>query len=104
LVSVNLRCSVWFVALDLQLIADLGVGPENRVRWKLDDAFRAKVRPSDRKGTKQFMQANNFEVLINKNGINWEEHAHGMDGIGGHDPHPGTRFQGPLSEEPDKAA
>jgi hypothetical protein len=101
---VNLRFSVWLVALDLQLIADLGVGPEDRVRWKLDDAFGAKVRPSDRKGAKQFMQGNNFKVFINKNGINCEEHTDGVDGIGGHYPHPGTRFQGPLSEKPDKAA
>jgi hypothetical protein len=101
---VNLRFSVWFVALDLQLIADLGVGPENRVRWKLDHAFRAKVRPSNRKGTKQFMQGDNFKVLIDKNGIKCEEHTNGVDGVGGHDPHPGTRFQGPLAEKPDKAA
>jgi len=49
--AVRERANRWgpagFVTLDHELITEHGSAFENRVRWKLDDAFGAKVRPRD---------------------------------------------------------
>ena len=97
--GVGSRRFLRFVAVNYELVADLGPAAENGVSRQLQDAFRFGIRHRDPEGAHQFAKSHHLEVLVHKDEIEREHHSDGMDGVGGHDPSPTIRWERPFAQQ-----
>src|SRR5947207_8012721 len=97
--SVGSRRFLRFVAVNYQLVADLGPAAEDGVRGQLQNALRFGIRHCDPEGAHQLAKSHHLEVLVHKDEIEREHHSDGVYGVGGHDPSPAIWWERPFAQQ-----
>src|SRR5947208_15953830 len=93
----RLRWFLRLVAINCELIADLGSAAKDGMSRQLQNALRFGVGHGDAEGADQFAKSHHLEVLVHEDKIEGKQHSDGVDGVGGHDPSPAIGRQRSLA-------
>src|SRR5262249_38246762 len=93
LLRLGLGRSLGFVTINDKLVADLGTAAEDGMSGQFQNTLSLVIWHGNAERAHEFAQSHHLEVLVQKNEVEREQHADGVDGVSRHDPAAAIRWE-----------